>query len=314
MDFLTEYPYNDTYFDNGTGALNSTSCEAKHQYNYYAMLLTLLIFVIVFGNVLVCMAVSREKALQTTTNYLIVSLAVADLLVATLVMPWVVYLEVKRKGETHLASLPCRLPMSISLRISLLNMRRWDTQTPNITQHPWVAHLRDATKLLVIGPCLMGHRFYAGGLTLQMCFALQDFSTGWQQLEVGIAMGCAISPILFVSAFEAVRNANPKVLTGRKWNTQTEVDQAVSRLQHQEIVRVQAGKAGLEWAEAPRFWSKANHKERKEMVVAEVTRRWGVEHESRSRQAAPFPGRDYCYISPPQHSGVVYQGKIRAPH
>lgn len=95
MDFLTEYPYNDTYYDNGTGALNSTSCEAKHQYNYYAMLLTLLIFVIVFGNVLVCMAVSREKALQTTTNYLIVSLAVADLLVATLVMPWVVYLEVR---------------------------------------------------------------------------------------------------------------------------------------------------------------------------------------------------------------------------
>jgi dopamine receptor D2 len=54
----------------------------------------LLIFIIIFGNVLVCMAVSREKALQTTTNYLIVSLAVADLLVATLVMPWVVYLEV----------------------------------------------------------------------------------------------------------------------------------------------------------------------------------------------------------------------------
>lgn len=95
MDFLTEYPYNDTYYDNGTGTLNSTSCEAKHPYNYYAMLLTLLIFVIVFGNVLVCMAVSREKALQTTTNYLIVSLAVADLLVATLVMPWVVYLEVR---------------------------------------------------------------------------------------------------------------------------------------------------------------------------------------------------------------------------
>ncbi|OBS65850.1 hypothetical protein A6R68_05610, partial [Neotoma lepida] len=65
----------------------------RPHYNYYAMLLTLLIFIIVFGNVLVCMAVSREKALQTTTNYLIVSLAVADLLVATLVMPWVVYLE-----------------------------------------------------------------------------------------------------------------------------------------------------------------------------------------------------------------------------
>ena len=39
---------------------------------------------------------------------------------------------------------------------------------------------------------------------LQMCFALQGFTTGWQHLEVGIAMGCAVSPILFVAAFEII--------------------------------------------------------------------------------------------------------------
>lgn len=94
MEVLEEYLYNDSFLENGYNGLNATDGGQRHQYNYYAMLLTLLIFVIVFGNVLVCMAVSREKALQTTTNYLIVSLAVADLLVATLVMPWVVYLEV----------------------------------------------------------------------------------------------------------------------------------------------------------------------------------------------------------------------------
>lgn len=97
MDVFTQYAYNDTVFDNGTGSYNETEQDRSHPYNYYAMLLTLLIFVIVFGNVLVCIAVSREKALQTTTNYLIVSLAVADLLVATLVMPWVVYLEVRQR-------------------------------------------------------------------------------------------------------------------------------------------------------------------------------------------------------------------------
>ena len=37
-----------------------------------------------------------------------------------------------------------------------------------------------------------------------MCFALQDFTTEWQLLEVGIAMGCAISPILFVASFEVI--------------------------------------------------------------------------------------------------------------
>ncbi|GCC18757.1 hypothetical protein chiPu_0021710 [Chiloscyllium punctatum] len=76
------------------GWTNGTVDQCRPRYNYYAALLSLLIFTVVFGNVLVCLAVSRERALQTTTNYLIVSLAVADLLVATLVMPWVVYLEV----------------------------------------------------------------------------------------------------------------------------------------------------------------------------------------------------------------------------
>lgn len=77
-------------FSNCTSSLSASSPP----YNFYAVLLVLLIFCVVFGNVLVCVAVSRERALQTTTNYLIVSLAVSDLLLATLVMPWGVYLEV----------------------------------------------------------------------------------------------------------------------------------------------------------------------------------------------------------------------------
>ncbi|XP_051705187.1 D(2) dopamine receptor isoform X2 [Oryctolagus cuniculus] len=95
----------------------------RPHYNYYAMLLTLLIFVIVFGNVLVCMAVSREKALQTTTNYLIVSLAVADLLVATLVMPWVVYLEVV--GEWKFSRVHCDIFVTLDVMMctaSILNL------------------------------------------------------------------------------------------------------------------------------------------------------------------------------------------------
>ncbi|XP_045412515.1 D(2) dopamine receptor isoform X1 [Lemur catta] len=95
----------------------------RPQYNYYATLLTLLIVVIVFGNVLVCMAVSREKALQTTTNYLIVSLAVADLLVATLVMPWVVYLEVV--GEWKFSRIHCDIFVTLDVMMctaSILNL------------------------------------------------------------------------------------------------------------------------------------------------------------------------------------------------
>ncbi|KAM4606398.1 D(3) dopamine receptor [Polymixia lowei] len=79
--------------EDGNGSLEAAGQEDGER-NYYAMLYSLLIVAIVFGNVLVCLAVLRERSLQTTTNYLVVSLAVADLLVASLVMPWAVYLEV----------------------------------------------------------------------------------------------------------------------------------------------------------------------------------------------------------------------------
>ncbi|XP_068274439.1 D(2) dopamine receptor isoform X1 [Nyctibius grandis] len=122
-------PLNLSWFNGDIGdrnwskPLNESSADQKPLYNYYAILLTLLIFVIVFGNVLVCMAVSREKALQTTTNYLIVSLAVADLLLATLVMPWVVYLEVV--GEWRFSRIHCDIFVTLDVMMctaSILNL------------------------------------------------------------------------------------------------------------------------------------------------------------------------------------------------
>ncbi|TWW67633.1 dopamine receptor D4b [Takifugu flavidus] len=53
----------------------------------------LLIVTVASGNVLVCLSVYLEKALKTTTNYFIVSLAFADLLLAVLVLPLFVYAE-----------------------------------------------------------------------------------------------------------------------------------------------------------------------------------------------------------------------------
>ncbi|XP_074833066.1 D(2) dopamine receptor isoform X1 [Carettochelys insculpta] len=124
MDPLNLSWYNDDIdARNWSKPLNGSDGDQKPHYNYYAMLLTLLIFVIVFGNVLVCMAVSREKALQTTTNYLIVSLAVADLLVATLVMPWVVYLEVV--GEWRFSRIHCDIFVTLDVMMctaSILNL------------------------------------------------------------------------------------------------------------------------------------------------------------------------------------------------
>lgn len=107
---------------------SEASGQDEGERNYYAMLYSLLILAIVFGNVLVCLAVLRERSLQTTTNYLVVSLAVADLLVASLVMPWAVYLEVRRsqclclqfhhRGLTKSVCWPCLTYPRIAIMIS----------------------------------------------------------------------------------------------------------------------------------------------------------------------------------------------------
>lgn len=39
---------------------------------------------------------------------------------------------------------------------------------------------------------------------LKICHSLQDYTTVWQQLGRGIAMGCSISPILFTATFEVI--------------------------------------------------------------------------------------------------------------
>lgn len=54
----------------------------------------LLIGAVLAGNSLVCMSVAAERSLQTPTNYFIVILAAADLLLALLVLPLFVYSEV----------------------------------------------------------------------------------------------------------------------------------------------------------------------------------------------------------------------------
>lgn len=68
--------------------------EETNANSWWALILVIVPCLTLFGNVLVILAVVRERALQTVTNYFIVSLAVADLLVAVLVMPFAVYVLV----------------------------------------------------------------------------------------------------------------------------------------------------------------------------------------------------------------------------
>lgn len=64
-----------------------TSTEELVQKNWAALLILVVVIITVTGNILVILAVNLERKLQNATNYFLMSLAVADMLLGLLVMP-----------------------------------------------------------------------------------------------------------------------------------------------------------------------------------------------------------------------------------
>ncbi|CAF3203024.1 unnamed protein product [Rotaria socialis] len=67
--------------------------------NYWALTLIIFPLFTIVGNALVVVSVYREKSLHTVTNYFVVSLAISDITVAAVVMPFAIYLEFNRIWE-----------------------------------------------------------------------------------------------------------------------------------------------------------------------------------------------------------------------
>lgn len=78
----------------------STSSVVNDQNNYWALSALFLVAGTAAGNILVCLAIAWEHRLQNVTNYFLMSLAITDLMVAILVMPFGILSLVK--GESFL--------------------------------------------------------------------------------------------------------------------------------------------------------------------------------------------------------------------
>jgi len=94
---LLDILFNDTALLLGNGSASEADVwdgVASVEPSYWCLLLLIFPTCTVFGNVLVCLSVYHEKALHTVTNFFISSLAIADIMVAILVMPLAVYVEV----------------------------------------------------------------------------------------------------------------------------------------------------------------------------------------------------------------------------
>lgn len=73
------------FFNNATNATETTPHNVP--YKWFVLSLFLLVVAGIMGNGLVITAIWFEKKLQNVTNYFLLSLAIADLLVSLIVMP-----------------------------------------------------------------------------------------------------------------------------------------------------------------------------------------------------------------------------------
>ncbi|CAB3398771.1 unnamed protein product [Caenorhabditis bovis] len=85
--------------------------------NYAGLLMIIIPLITLLGNLLVIISVLRFRALQSAINFLILGLAVADLLVAITVMPYAVYVYVTN-GEWYLGNLMCDVYMALDVGCS----------------------------------------------------------------------------------------------------------------------------------------------------------------------------------------------------
>lgn len=87
---LAEFNFNaivQNYTLNVSDYANQHDAQRPPHYEWTYLFVILFIFAGGLGNILVCLAVALDKNLQNVTNYFLLSLAVADLLVSLFVMP-----------------------------------------------------------------------------------------------------------------------------------------------------------------------------------------------------------------------------------
>uniref|UniRef100_A0A8C6TFF1 Beta-1 adrenergic receptor n=1 Tax=Neogobius melanostomus TaxID=47308 RepID=A0A8C6TFF1_9GOBI len=100
--------------DNGTGPEDALDTAASEEWMAgMSLVMGMIVFFIVFGNILVIVAIARTQRLQTLTNVFIVSLACADLIMGLLVVPFGAALEVR--GSWMYGSFFCEFWISVDV-------------------------------------------------------------------------------------------------------------------------------------------------------------------------------------------------------
>ncbi|XP_043288011.1 dopamine D2-like receptor isoform X2 [Venturia canescens] len=221
----------DLLLQNSIGQCNVTLDEEKTEAdNWWALILIVVPCLTLFGNVLVILAVVRERTLQTVTNYFIVSLALADLLVAVLVMPFAVYVLVN--GSWSLPGFVCDFYIAMDVTCSTssifnlvaISIDRYIAVTQPIkyakhknNRRVWLTILLVWAISAAIGsPIVLGLNNTPDRIPDLCLFYNTDFII-YSSLS-SFYIPCIIMVFLYWSIFKALRNRARKQRASRKPN------------------------------------------------------------------------------------------------
>ncbi|RZF35626.1 hypothetical protein LSTR_LSTR005154 [Laodelphax striatellus] len=209
---------------------NATSDELGDEKNYWALILMLFPFLTLFGNVLVILSVYRERSLQTVTNYFIVSLALADLLVAVLVMPFAVYVLVN--GSWSLPPVVCDFYIAMDVMCSTssifnlvaISIDRYIAVTQPIKYAKHKSNRRVTLTIVLVwaisaaigSPIVLGLNNTPDRVPDLCLFYNSDFII-YSSLS-SFYIPCIIMVFLYYNIFKALRNRARKAKAARKTN------------------------------------------------------------------------------------------------
>lgn len=204
--------------------------EKSNANSWWALILVIVPCLTLFGNVLVILAVVKERTLQTVTNYFIVSLAVADLLVAVLVMPFAVYVLVN--GSWSLPGFVCDFYIAMDVTCSTssifnlvaISIDRYIAVTQPIkyakhknNRRVWLTILLVWAISAAIGsPIVLGLNNTPDRIPDQCMFYNTDFII-YSSLS-SFYIPCIIMVFLYYNIFKALRNRARRARASRKPN------------------------------------------------------------------------------------------------
>ncbi|XP_048515832.1 dopamine D2-like receptor isoform X2 [Athalia rosae] len=214
----------------GAGECDDSDVDKSNVNNWWALILVVVPCLTLFGNVLVILAVARERALQTVTNYFIVSLALADLLVAVLVMPFAVYVLVN--GAWSLPGFVCDFYIAMDVTCSTcsifnlvaISIDRYIAVTQPIkyakhknNRRVWLTILLVWAISAAIGsPIVLGLNNTPNRIPDLCLFYNTDFII-YSSLS-SFYIPCIIMVFLYYNIFKALRNRAKKARAARKSN------------------------------------------------------------------------------------------------